>query len=293
MSAAATIQALRQQLERGESGELRLVVAGGIGRVQIVDGRVAWVVSGAHGDRLGPVLQRHTGLSAAALRHVYRSCCALKRNFAEALVHSRLAEAKAVRAALVEHNARQLELLVDRGDAGTVAFSPIARQYAPDLTFTLEELIADVGPEPATGLYLVPDDSKTDGLEVVTVIDVMAVIHEALTDIMRLDGAIAAALVDWESGLTLGFINSDDSFDVSPAASGNTAVVRAKMAVMEALGLHDEIEDILITLQSQHHLIRPLTGSSTVFLYLAIDTARGNLGMARYRMQQIEDTLRI
>jgi hypothetical protein len=42
---------------------------------------------------------------------------------------------------------------------------------------------------------------------------------------------------------------------------------------------------MLITLQSQYHIIRPV--STTLFLYLAIDRAQGNLAMARHKMASI------
>ena len=49
--------------------------------------------------------------------------------------------------------------------------------------------------------------------------------------------------------------------DLDVAAAGNTEVVRAKMRTMESLRLDDSIEDILITLQKQYHLIRLLKNS--------------------------------
>ena len=119
----------------------------------------------------------------------------------------------------------------------------------------------------------------------------MSNIKASLEELMTLDGAIAAALVDWESGLTLGTAGGGQGFDVELAASGNTGVVRAKMNVMKALNIGGPIEDILITLKDQYHLIRPLASNASLFVYVAIDKNRGNLGLARHKVRQIETGL--
>lgn len=116
----------------------------------------------------------------------------------------------------------------------------------------------------------------------------MSNINECLQEAMNLDGAVAAALVDFESGLTLGTVGGGSEFDIEVAASGNTQVVRSKMVVMNQLGLKGGIEDILITLDTQYHLIRPLVTAPTLFFYIAIDRERGNLGLARHRLKAIE-----
>ena len=62
--------------------------------------------------------------------------------------------------------------------------------------------------------------------------------------------------------MALGVAGGDRNFDLTVAAAANTEVVRAKLRTMEMLGLRENIEDVLITLDSQYHLIRPLTGRS-------------------------------
>lgn len=117
----------------------------------------------------------------------------------------------------------------------------------------------------------------------------------ALKDMMVIDGAIGAAVVDYNSGMALGMLGGSKALDLQVAAAGNTEVVRAKLRTMESLGLDEEIEDILITQSGQYHIIRPMTGrkSRGLFLYLALDRTRGNLALARHRLRSIEEDLEI
>lgn len=121
----------------------------------------------------------------------------------------------------------------------------------------------------------------------------MSNINEIMDQCMTIEGAFAVALVDFESGLTLGTRCNSNSFDIEVAATGNTQVVRAKMSVMKSLKIDGNIEDILISLQTQYHLIRPLTSVRSLFIYLAIDRRRGNLGLARHMLTSFEKELRV
>ncbi|GAB7050289.1 hypothetical protein [Catenuloplanes indicus] len=115
----------------------------------------------------------------------------------------------------------------------------------------------------------------------------------ALKDAMQIDGAIGVALVDYTSGMALGIAGGTKDFDLTVAAAGNTDVVRAKLRAMEMLQLRDEIEDILVTLGEQYHLIRPLKSRSGkgLFLYLALSKSRANLALARHQLRRIEESV--
>jgi len=115
----------------------------------------------------------------------------------------------------------------------------------------------------------------------------------ALKDALQVDGAIAAAIGDYTSGMALGTAGGDHTFDPAIAAATNAEVLKAKMRTMEMLGLQGKIEDILVTLGSQYHLIRPVTGRSGkgLFIYLALHRERSNLAMARHRLKSIEQNL--
>jgi len=122
-------------------------------------------------------------------------------------------------------------------------------------------------------------------------------VETALKECMSIDGAVGVALVDYESGMSLGTMGGGDWLQLDVAAAGNTEVVRAKMRVMAALQLDDAIEDILITLGRQYHLIRLIGDSTsntpTLFLYLVLDRSRSNLALARHHLRRIEGDLTI
>jgi len=114
----------------------------------------------------------------------------------------------------------------------------------------------------------------------------MATIKQTLEELLTLDGAMCAAVVDSASGMILG--NAGSGVDMEVAAAGNTEVVRAKAKVMRALGLNDVIEDILITLGKQYHIIRPSSRKEGVFIYFVLDKQRSNLAMARRKTQDVD-----
>jgi len=116
-------------------------------------------------------------------------------------------------------------------------------------------------------------------------------IEVALKEAMSIDGALGVCLVDWESGMSLGSLGGGKHLDLDVAAAGNTEIVRAKMRTMEALRLDDTIEDILITLAKQYHLIRLLRNTRNgqgLFLYLVLDRGKANLALARHSLKRIE-----
>jgi hypothetical protein len=121
-------------------------------------------------------------------------------------------------------------------------------------------------------------------------------IETALKEAMTIDGAVGVCLVDWDSGMSLGALGGGKYLDLDVAAAGNTEVIRAKMRTMESLRLDDAIEDILITLGKQYHLIRLLRNSRDeqgLFLYLVLERQKANLALARHSLRRIETDLAV
>ena len=107
---------------------------------------------------------------------------------------------------------------------------------------------------------------------------------KAVSEMLNVDGAIAAAVVDYSSGMLLAGGGSP-AVDLEVAAAGNTEVMSAKMKTMKMLGLNDNIEDILITLGKQYNLLRPLVKHEV------LDKSKSNLALARRSLVETERNL--
>lgn len=118
--------------------------------------------------------------------------------------------------------------------------------------------------------------------------------NDAVTDFIEsakdgTDGLIAVSVVEISSGMTLGAY-SDGSLDPDIASAYNVEVVKAKLKAIKALGLKESIDDILITLTSQYHLIN-LNAAGTHMIYLAADKNKANLAILRNTVKQGMATL--
>jgi serine/threonine protein kinase len=111
-----------------------------------------------------------------------------------------------------------------------------------------------------------------------------------LTALSEINGFIGACLVDSETGLMMAS-EGGQGFDLEAASAANTEVVKAKLNAIQMLKLNDHIDDILISLGKQLHLIRPLEKTPSVFIYVALDRKAANLGMARVQVKNVEQSI--
>ncbi len=114
----------------------------------------------------------------------------------------------------------------------------------------------------------------------------------ALEQLASLDGFIGAAIVDYESGMTLGTIGGQN-LDMELAGAGSTEVVRAKKNIFRDLGIDQNIEDHLISLESQYHLLRMCQRHEDVYIYVVIDRNDGNLGLSRRKIDLVDKNLEL
>jgi hypothetical protein len=117
----------------------------------------------------------------------------------------------------------------------------------------------------------------------------MGKLSTVLTTLMSVSGALCVAVVDYSSGLPLE--SQGSGLNIELAAAASTEIVQAKLQAMKYLGLTNAIEDILITLEDQYHIIRPMRSANKLFIYMVLDRNKGSLALARRRVQDADQEL--
>jgi hypothetical protein len=90
--------------------------------------------------------------------------------------------------------------------------------------------------------------------------------------------------------MTLGTVGGRN-LDMELAGAGTTEVVRSERNIIHDLGLDERIQDLLISLNSQYHLVRMCENHEDVFIYLVISRDEGNLGLSRRSIDKIDERL--
>ncbi len=76
----------------------------------------------------------------------------------------------------------------------------------------------------------------------------MSTLDESIKQLLAIEGATGAAVVDYSSGMALAQ-GGNPGFDLGVAAAGNSNVVSAKLRTMAELSVDGDIEDILNALK--------------------------------------------
>ncbi|TDO84163.1 hypothetical protein EV143_101608 [Flavobacterium chryseum] len=100
-------------------------------------------------------------------------------------------------------------------------------------------------------------------------------------------GFIAVSVTEVETGMSYCSLSLNPNFDPELASAYNLEVVKAKMSAIKALGLNQKINDILITLTDQIHII-DVSEDGKYFIYLAVDSTKANLGLTRATLSKFK-----
>jgi hypothetical protein len=102
---------------------------------------------------------------------------------------------------------------------------------------------------------------------------------------------LAVAVVETETGMALAGHANIAEFDIDTAAAYNTEVVKQKLKAISALKLNQTVQDILLTLTDQLHLLK-LSPDGGKFIYLAVNSRDTNLAVARQVLKAHSDVLK-
>jgi hypothetical protein len=111
-------------------------------------------------------------------------------------------------------------------------------------------------------------------------------LERVLDKVLNFEGAMCVAIVDSETGMILSKAGS--GIDIDLAAAGASVILRARLASTKALRTNEKIDNLLISLTSQVHIIHPLPSEPSIFTYLIADKSRSSLAMAMYKATEAD-----
>lgn len=117
------------------------------------------------------------------------------------------------------------------------------------------------------------------------------VLGNVMTNLNRLeraDGFLGAALFDIEANACLASVDHGSTVGVEAAVGAHVDVLQANRRTIARLDLSDEVEDIVISLTGEYHLLRLVRRQPSLFFFLTLDRERANLAMARYLLSDVE-----
>jgi serine/threonine protein kinase len=111
-----------------------------------------------------------------------------------------------------------------------------------------------------------------------------------ISGLSQISGFIGGCLIDSQSGEMIAAEGGKD-MNLQTAGAAHAEIIRAKQKAVQIMGVADQIDDVLVSMGNQLHMIRPLGPNSETFLFVAMDRSTANLGMARVQVRQVEQSL--
>ena len=115
-------------------------------------------------------------------------------------------------------------------------------------------------------------------------------INKSLEELSMLKGTMAVSLIDWENSIILGTKTKTD-FNIERASKGNSKVIRAYMKMLSKLNISSPVDDILITLSNQIHIMHIISAYPQLCIYIALDSNKSNLALSRTKAKEVGEAL--
>lgn len=262
---ATGLAAALREASASPGGDLLVRAGADVGRVLFHGGRVAWVHLSYEPGSLHDLLAGLPGVSRDDVTAVLEECFSAGRHFADVLIEWEILPPNELEGLLRQWLAAKLRTIVSRR-FDLAMFVPQQRRYSSSMTFALSELLPPILPEDEAPQA--PDETPVTPPDP----SLLACLDEA----MAIEGAQAAALLDSDRG---GFL----------ARRGrllDDGLLHALTRLLHSEEVDDCVDDILVTRGPRLHLLQR-TQRDACHLYIELDRATSNLGLARSRLQAI------
>ncbi|MFP5285399.1 MAG: response regulator [Thermoanaerobaculia bacterium] len=122
--------------------------------------------------------------------------------------------------------------------------------------------------------------------------DLSGTIGESLRRAKSIKGAAALLLAEIASGAVIGSVGGSDGVDLGSASAAAIAqLLRQKQRIAEQLGLHDPLQEVLLSTADRYYVVRALGLGEGYFLLLILDRDKANLARAQLDLVAIERDL--
>lgn len=281
---------LRSLVADGASGQLVIAVEESSDiRLFLESGRLAWGRSRGSSRGFTHVL-RDCGVERSTIEALIDECRERELPISQLLVTSGLLSEEQVHVALRAQVRSALADLYSVDGPAKALFVP--RREPSDaearVTFDFDELWLDLEQEDSATIAAFPSAAVLAGLSAAN-----SAANSTTTDLTALtaiDGFVGAALVKTDTGETLQELLVQ-SYPLDVVASGNALMVAAKLETLRALGLHDTLDDIVVSLGGHYHLMRPIDVDATRFITVVLERPASNLALARFALKGLVQKL--
>jgi hypothetical protein len=278
-SSSLTLAAFEEALA-SPGGEVVVRRDEAVGRIFVQRGRVAWVHVSTEPGSLGELIDPEAGISKDELRAVVEECQRTRRSFSEVLVEWGLTDRARLRERLKRWASRKLQLILHL-EHPSVVFIPGAREYADDLTFSLDELALRDAPErPANAaeslLDAAPASASAFGAAARAAVEggLLAGWSRGVEAALRLEGAFTAAVFDTTSGACLEQQGEPIDLDLA----------RAQLRLVNMLHEREPFNTSSLVSDSTIHFVCGLPLVPGKVLYVALKRDSTSLAMAQLQL---------
>ncbi len=282
MPSAGVLAGLKEASASG-SGELLVRDGYSVARIAFHEGRVAWVHIPDGGESLAKMFSAD-GLEGEDLRAAVDEARKTGSSFHEVLLNWGLVTAERLDSVLRDWIRRRMYAVV-RFHTPQVLFIPTVHSSAnAPLSFALSEVLSeeDLSSLGRSSAPSIPpsatDSSGSWHAAFVPPERPNPAVEQYLGQVMSLEGAVTAAVIDRASGVCEGFRGE----------TKDPTVVWSKIRVLNSvIAGEEQVEDVVLTTKDEHHLLMPVSAKSDMLCYLVVQRSLASVPSTQQRLREL------